>query len=388
MKNKNTLYTLVDGEVLVCHSKAKYGGLFDKSISLEVLPTPPKKGDVLNFALLNPADYEKLSRTKVLLHDSSSGLGMQVRIYPDVDTPLGKAILSKRVRTVLHLEDNAEIVLSRYVECTLESISTQTVELIKKNVIVLSSTVANTLKSLANGKVKLFQLYNEATGDNIIIKREHILVDDKKKDGDISLTRKQRITLGIEGTTATLKIIPVSDSIFYTKKKSVWSHIVDFYVGKSTISLRCTRPYENDEGSDIVRLSSANMKLLGVEEMDQVVLRYKNKSKKCRVLSLDDKDEFLKTNKPTSIDLSIGVPAHIRSELGVYDLNSSVKVDRDTSVILGRSLNEQIVPILLTIFSSKTLAGGDVWVSILLSLLAIPIITYLNLSSKRKMRVE
>lgn len=385
---KNTIYTLVDGEVFVSSSKVRYGGLFDKSISLEVLPTHPKKGDVLNFALLNPADYEKLSRTKVLVHDSSSGLGMQVRIYPDEDTPLGKAVVSKRVRTVLHLEDNANIVLSRYVEHTLDTVSTQTVELIKKNVIVLSSTVADSLKSLANGKVKLYQLYNETTGDNIIIKREHILVDKQKKDTDVSLTRKQRITLGLDVTPSALKIIPVSDSIFYTKKKSVWSHIVDFYVGKSTISLRCTRPYENDEGSDIVRLSSANMKLLGVEEMDQVVLRYKNKSKKCRVLSLDDKEEFFKTNKPTSIDLSIGVPAHIRSELGVYDLNSSVKVDRDTSFILGRSLNEQIVPILLTVFSSKTLAGGDVWISVLLSLLAIPIITYLNLSSKRKMRVE
>ena len=389
---KNVLYTLSDGEICLNYNRNTYAGLYTKHLSLKVLASRPKKQDALNYVLLNPLDYFKLDCLKATLVNLADSTGMEVRVYVDDTTPVGRIVISNRVRTILSLVDDQEIALGRYQEETFGHVTTQRVEDIKKNVIIVSPAVHKRLTSLANGKILLYQLYNQRTGDNIILKSDHIIVDEDKTDDKIGLTRKQRIVLGLEtGSTTSdepvLKLVPVCDSISYLKRKSIWGSIVDFYVGKSTISLRCTRPYENDEGADVVRLSPANMKLLGVEEMDKVILRYKNKSKKCRVLPLEDKEEFFKTNAPTSIDLSIGVPAHVRNELGVYDLNSSIKVDRDTSFILRRSINEQIVPILLTVFSSKALAGNDIWISVLLSLLAIPIVTYLNLSSKRNMRV-
>ena len=148
----------------------------------------------------------------------------------------------------------------------------------------------------------------------------------------------------------------------------------------------CRRPYDPDEGSDIVRMTASNMSLLGIDPMDRVFLRYRKKSVSCRVLELDDKDAFLTTNIPVSPELVIGVPAHLRKKLGVTDLSSSIKVDRDTGFIFRRSFNEQIVPILLTLFTTQLFADKSIIISALLSIVAIPVVLYFNLSSKRNMR--
>ncbi|MBQ3003167.1 MAG: hypothetical protein IJD82_05500 [Clostridia bacterium] len=157
-------------------------------------------------------------------------------------------------------------------------------------------------------------------------------------------------------------------------------------MGKSTISLVGRRPYAIDEGLDIVRMTRSNMNLLGIDEMDKVILQYKNKKISCRVLELGDAEAFAETNLPISPDLAVGIPAHIRKRLGVLDLSSSVKIDRDTAFIFKKSINEQIVPILLTLFSANLFTDSSVALSALLSLVAIPIVLYFNLSSKRNMR--
>jgi hypothetical protein len=84
--------------------------------------------------------------------------------------------------------------------------------------------------------------------------------------------------------------------------------------------------------------------------------------------------------------LVVGIPAHIRRRLGIMDLSSSLKIDRDTSFIFVKSINEQIVPILLTLFSTNLFTDSSVIVSALLSLVAVPVVLYFNLSSKRNMR--
>jgi hypothetical protein len=128
------------------------------------------------------------------------------------------------------------------------------------------------------------------------------------------------------------------------------------------------------------------MNLLGIDEMDKVILQYKNKRVSCRVLELEDMDAFGETNLPISPDLVIGIPAHIRKKLYIMDLSSSIKIDRDTGFIFKKSINEQIVPILLTLFSANLFTDSSIIYSALLSLVAIPIVLYFNLSSKRNMR--
>ena len=61
---------------------------------------------------------------------------------------------------------------------------------------------------------------------------------------------------------------------------------------KARYRLSCRRPYEIDENSDIVRMSASNMKILGIEEMDKVVLRYKNREVVCRALNIDSEKSF------------------------------------------------------------------------------------------------
>ncbi len=182
-----------------------------------------------------------------------------------------------------------------------------------------------------------------------------------------------------------ISIIPIPESI-YTKGKKLLRRLCDFYVGKSTLSLVCRRPYDIDEGLDIVRMTKSNMNLLGIDEMDKVILQYKNRKISCRVLELGDENAFSETNLPISLDLVVGVPAHIRKKLHVMDLSSSIKIDRDTTFIFRKSINEQIVPILLTLFSTNLFTDSSVIFSALLSLIAIPVVLYFNLSSKRNMR--
>ena len=89
---------------------------------------------------------------------------------------------------------------------------------------------------------------------------------------------------------------------------------------------------------------------------------------------------------PPTLHYAIGIPAHIRKKPGLYHINAAVKVDRDTSFIFKKSINEQIVPILLTLFSVNLFEDPSIWKKVLLSALLIPVVVYLNLSPKRNLR--
>ena len=118
-----------------------------------------------------------------------------------------------------------------------------------------------------------------------------------------------------------------------------------------------------------------------------VTLTYKNKQVKCRVLQLDDTAKFDAVNSPIDTNLAIGIPSHMRKKLGMPYIDSCVKVDRNTKYILNKSINEQVVPILLTVFSTHAIFKS-VLLSLIFSILLIPIVVFLNLSSKRNMRIK
>ena len=101
---------------------------------------------------------------------------------------------------------------------------------------------------------------------------------------------------------------------------------------------------------------------------------------------MDDEERFLETNTPSSKEIRVGIPVHIRKKLGITDLVSSVKIDRDTVFIFRKSIHEQIIPVLLTICSTQLFSGLSGLISGLISLLFIPLVVYVNLSSKRNMR--
>ena len=296
----------------------------------------------------------------------------------------------------------------------------------------------------------LYRVYNDITQDSFLIKGRHILIDSSLAEGTIRLDARYRIFLGVDlpeyippaqwimmWTRATTdeqalfsRGYPSEDHVlssgvdqndrvklkqlirkFITpricvqetgggttsqpKSKSrikdaicgVMHGIVDGFIGKSSIALMCRRPYKSDEGADVVRMSNASMKLLGIEEMDRVVLRYRDNELQCPVLPIDNESHFMRENRPNEINLSIGVPVHIRNRLGIQDVHSCIRVDRDTVFLLKKNMGAQTIPFLLTVsvglFASGLLPFGVLFV--IFVFLVAPLVIYFNLSQIRCM---
>lgn len=168
--------------------------------------------------------------------------------------------------------------------------------------------------------------------------------------------------------------------------KRIGRWIANLYVGKSTLSLMCRRPYANDENDRAVRMTKDNMAHLGIDEMDNVIISYKDKECICQVFPIEDESKLQANNLYTPIDMTIGIPLPIRTELGITDLDSTVKVDRDTAFIMKKCANEQVIPVLLALFSMNFLQDCPLYVPIIIFLVIAPIIIYVNLSSKRNSR--
>lgn len=396
----------------------------------------------LNTIWVSPETFSYFSSDKLLLINihSHTFINVIIKAYEKIQNDCFAT--SSYIKEILDVIDNENLYLCQYKETVFKKVFIQRIEHIKENNLMLSyDDYHELIDNLNQLPCSLFEVYNDLTHESIVVKRSHIYVDESLKKGTIRLSKKQRIFLGQElplflsneqwdilikeipteseeykllcsayslddhvlsndlsykkkekikqiissYCVGKIKIIPILE-FAYEKKKDIRERLSNFYVGKSTISLIGKRPYTIDDGLDIVRMSKANMNLLGINEMDKVILQYKNRRKSCRVLELKDKDAFFENNRPVSTDLAIGIPTHIRKELYITDLTSSIKIDRDTRFIFKKNINAQIVPILLTLFSANFFADSSVIWSALFSLVAIPIVLYLNLSSTRNMR--
>ena len=402
------------------------------------------KAERLNVIAVSCTMYEQIKNETLVLYNEENGGFLNVCAIMKETCQDDEICITSYVKERLKSIDGGQLYLCRYCSYAYAKIQTQKIDHIRENNLIISSKDKNgrAIFDFKTSPYALFEVYNAITGDNVIVKREHIYVDETLPQGTIRLNRKQRICLGeefplylsekqwnilmknipfenrhmretlaevygerrvaIDNVTyeqkqivkqalqnygqGELRIIPVLESQGKTEKRTLLRALTDFYVGKSTLSLVCRRPYEVDEGADIVRMSVANMRILGIEEMDRMILQYKKRKVCCRVLELSEKEAFYETNLPISPDMAIGIPVHIRKKLGITDLNSTVKIDRDTAFIFRKNLNEQIVPILLTLFSANVFTDQSVILSALLSVVAIPIVLYINLSSKRNMR--
>lgn len=385
-----------------------------------------------------------LTKDKLLtLVNAANGKYIDVSITCDSSLGCNEIATSNHVRESLNIQEDSELILCNNKVLHFENVMLQKIDNIKEDTLVISHKDSEgTVSAILDSKYELMEVVNTITGKSIIISKSHIIVDTSLPAGAIRLNRKQRgiletglpmhisdiqysrlkealstneedvnylLSLYSEEDhilksdltyeqkqrarkilkahcTPSIYIKPVLESFNVKNKRKFIKKITDFFVGKSTMALACRRPYESDENSNIVRISPSNMKLLGIEEMDNVILQYKRKQVVCRALELENEDAFAETNLPISIDLAIGVPVHVRKALGIPNVNSTIKVDRDTGFILKKSVNEQIVPIILTLFSAKLFSDSSVIISVLLALLAVPVVVYINLSPKRNMR--
>ena len=385
----------------------------------------------------------KLNDKYCVLVNSSNGLFIDVTVDDRPTNDPQKIEMTSFVTRTIKADEQSELIICKQNCCEFDSVKMQTLNNIKDDVMVLPC--GTFIEEIIN-EFYLFEIINPLTNDSIYIRSKHIEFEPMLKNNEIRLNKKQRNMLSdniptrlngkqwdklmescqvddsfkqtlsvfyakdFSGYTISkpideldyntkrslqkyikdsfgekLIVRPVLESFRYEKKKYLYRRFCDFFVGKSTLSLNCRRPHECDENSDIVRISESNMLFLGIEPMDRVVIRFKEKEIACHVLPFCD-DKFERTNIPSIIELSIGIPAHIRNELKISDIQSSVKVDRDTNFIFKKSFNEQLVPIILTLLSLKFFEDLPWYFSLALVVILVPIVMYVTLSSKRNMR--
>ena len=437
----NTI-TLQNDKIVLSHKKHK-----DEN-QLQMLSSMKIVGKITRFRLntiaLPKAMFEQLKCKTVGVFNAQNGKYMDVVLVADDTLQTGELKTTNNMLDFLQLTIQDECTLCLNRNLVFDKVMTQKVELIPEDYVTVSASdmCDNGFDMFINAHTQ-FEITNSLTNESFILKRSHIKVDKTLPKGAIRLNRKQRCFLNsdllqyltteqideILSSTATqeelqtvfevypkdkdyelqshlpfelqksafaiikkilkpvITLHPVVESFGYKYKRGLAQAIADMYVGKSTVALMCKRPYESDESSNVVRMTNSNMKLLGLEETDMVTLTYKNKQVKCRVLQLDDTAKFDAVNSPIDTNLAIGIPSHMRKKLGMPYIDSCVKVDRNTKYILNKSINEQVVPILLTVFSTHAIFKS-VLLSLIFSILLIPIVVFLNLSSKRNMRIK
>lgn len=442
MNHRGAFFCLDEDKIKLQHKKSKQD-LFEKTWKVRLVDRQFSVANKLNVIGISPALFAQLSSQKMLLVNLESGKYSNVSFKLDEKVGDAEFVATAHLKETLALEGSEAVFLCQYKDLKFSRVLVQKIDHIREsNLVIAESDYQNLGYNIQESPYRFFEVYNTFSHDSIVVEKNHIIPDASLAQGTVRLSKRQRSYLGLEVPqylsneqwavleekldpeseehkiicevypsedrvldksvsyekknrakeivsgycSGELSMIPVPEST-YAKKRGLLRRICDVYVGKSTLSLVCRRPYDIDEGVDVVRITKSNMNLLGIDEMDKVILQYKNKKVSCRVLELDDEEAFAETNFPISKDLVVGVPVHIRKKLQVMDLSSSIKVDRDTTFIFKKSINEQIVPVIVTLFSTTELfKDASVAFSGLLSLIAIPLVLYLNLSSKRNMR--
>ena len=253
-------------------------------------------------------------------------------------------------------------------------------------------TIPKYMEEFFKDKNVYYVLYNLKTNCKIIVQSSHIKCDNNTEAGAIRLNRKQRIQLNcLDDKYSDFIILP---NILLKKEGSrkLKKAFLNFYVGKVNVGLISKRTYQTDETFNVVRLTDNNMKLIGVEETDVVNVSYMNNKCLCRVLCINDESKILEQNNEDNsipiFDLEniIAIPASIRNELGIQNVsgNVSVKVERDMEYIWNKNLSQQVLPIILILFSTEIFVDAkSLIIKILIALISMPITLFFNLSKER-----
>lgn len=182
-----------------------------------------------------------------------------------------------------------------------------------------------------------------------------------------------------------LQIVPIRHQ---DHTRGLLELLLGWCVGTCSVQLMCRRPYRSDEDAEVVRLSEAAMKILGVEEMDRVVLVNGNRRVRCPILRIDDTASFFRENFPCEVNLVVGVPVHVRDELGIRGVKSCVVIERDVQFLFAKSMNGQIVSLLLALATAMfTTTVIPTWLTaVIFVLVVLPCVLYFNLSKVRGAR--
>lgn len=167
---------------------------------------------------------------------------------------------------------------------------------------------------------------------------------------------------------------------------SMRDKILKGLIGSRTNKFIAIRPISGDEGEDIIRLSKSSMEILGLEESDLAKITYIDKSYRARVFEFCDLDEVDYNNRTSIKNIGIvsAIPSHIRHELGLDFLGTSVSIKRDEYFLLKKNMNNLALSIFGFLISIPAIFQID---SIVLRVLAFVVLAlilfYISLSEVR-----
>ena len=326
-----------------------------------------------------------------------------------------------RLPTALKEHSDDTIVLLRSKLFICNTVKSQKATYVKNDIVTISSELYEELESL---EPEIIEFRHIATGATIYRNFSAIICDDALSVDQIRLNYNQREMLNIvdsqkssqissffstlcdkvlrtngccdnyleatdgkfsiTDTYNQIQIVPSLKNKF--KKTSILRCFCNLLVGSCKMNLSAVRPYKIDDSRDIVRLSEDIMTLLGLEETDRVILKYKNNICKASAMKIDTYDLMKETNiinSHTDLDLVVGIPAPIRKELGIGDIETEVTVERDTVFLFNKNINVQMLSVLGLFLAVFQIGEGNVLKKIIICVALLPIIIYASLSQER-----
>jgi hypothetical protein len=165
-----------------------------------------------------------------------------------------------------------------------------------------------------------------------------------------------------------------------------YHYLLELFIRSASLKLKVIRPYSTDESSNIVRMSKSAMSLLGIAENDLIWLHYRKQSIAVPVLEFDQTELIKEVNIVTNesaINISIGIPAHLRYQLGIKQIGKICEVERNMSFLFIKNVHLQFLPVLASVFAIFSFDHLKAWIQLLMTIGIIPLSMYITLSAVR-----
>ncbi|WP_096202800.1 hypothetical protein [Bacillus sp. FJAT-45350] len=347
--------------------------------------------------------------------------------------------LSTKKKLLLQDTHPSFLLIQKYQKYSFLEVKAMNVTSIKDGKVMVSKSIYDSLDQEQG--CEFFEVMNGSTGASFDIHKSKIDWDSTLKDNEIKLSFIQRQFLDyelppdtlssfyfqrfcsnakddakiIEGYYANEKALPKIDYLEREKikkilkktgyinahliplreykvskreplKKFVTRKISEFIIRQERIQLKVIRPYSTDEPSNIVRVSENSLKLLGLEETDNITISNRSNKVTARVLVMNSLDLARETNivpSESNLNVSIGIPAHIRSDLGLKHIGKVIEIERDLGYLFRKNLNMQFFSMMAAILTTFTIPIPFSY-KIMLICVLLPLSIYISFSKLRE----
>ena len=197
MKNRQPVFDFTDENPVITHGKNRYRDILSGRASLTLVQGRLTVHELNVAGVSQSAGFATGER--LLAVNPATNSFLEVRATFSKSAPNGCVICTPYGRETLGLEDGENAVFTRYVENKYTNVMVQRIDNIRENNLVVSPEDAFGLSAAFDrSPCCLFEVLNAQTGENMIVKRQHIIVDSELPRGSVRLNRKQRLWLGLE----------------------------------------------------------------------------------------------------------------------------------------------------------------------------------------------